>query len=62
MSTLYFLVVSMWFDGTPLRSEGTAEFPALNQCQYAAALFVQQAASPGYRIQVECIAKKVNSS
>jgi hypothetical protein len=59
MTTVYFLIISVLFNGTPINAEYELEFDTLSQCQYAGAIFVQRVISPGWEVTAECVLQEV---
>ena len=59
---MYFLVVSVLFDGAHVNVEGVAAFDSLAECQASGAVFVQQIIQPDWTVTATCELREVNSS
>lgn len=62
MTSMYFLIVSVLFNGAPVNTEGVAAFDSLAECQYRAAVFVQSIVQPGWVVTATCDLVEVNDA
>lgn len=62
MTSLYFLVVSVLFQGEPINVAGVATFDSLAECQYRAGLFVQRVVQPDWVVTATCNLVEVNDA
>ena len=62
MNTVYFLVISVLFNGAPIQVPASVEYSTLPECRFKAALFVQRVIGGGYTVTTTCVRTEVNSS